>query len=149
MPSITGGGRFDELIGLFSGTTYPATGTSLGIERIIDAMDELNMFPEDIRSSTSQVLVTSFNRDTQAESIKVATALRQSGINGTVYYDAGDRLGAQIGYASSKGIPYVVILGPDEIKQGVATIRRLGQTREEGGQKTVPIADIAQAIRDW
>ena len=149
MPSITGGGRYDELIGLFSGVSYPATGTSLGIERIIDAMDELGMFPESIRSSTAQVLVTLFDADTQATSIKVGTELRQAGINTSIYYDFADRLGDQIGYASAKGIPFVVIIGPDELARGEATIREMGETRREGDQRTVPLADVVETIRNW
>lgn len=149
MPSITGGGRYDELIGLFSDTPYPATGTSLGIERIIDAMDELDMFPESIRSSTAQVLVTLFDADMQAASIELATTLRRGGINTSVYYDPSERLGDQIGYASAKGIPFVAIIGPDELEQGMATIREMGETRREGDQRTIPLTKVVEAILNW
>ena len=149
MPSITGGGRYDELIGLFSDISHPATGTSLGIERIIDAMDELGMFPPDIRATTAEVLVTVFSAETVSASLRLATDLRRAGINTTLYFDYEDRLGDQIGYASAKGIPFVVIVGPDEIAQGKATIRRLGKTREESEQRSVPSGEVAAAIRDW
>jgi histidyl-tRNA synthetase len=149
MPSITGGGRYDELIGLFSDTAYPVTGTSLGIERIIDAMDELGMFPESIRSSTAQVLVALFDTDTQAASIEMATELRRAGINTSIYYDYTDRLGDQIGYASAKGIPFVVIIGPDELARGEATIREMGETRREGDQRTVPLSEVVKTIQSW
>jgi histidyl-tRNA synthetase len=149
MPSITGGGRYDELIGMFSDVSYPATGTSLGIERIIDAMDELGMFPPGIRATTAEVLVTVFDASTLGESLKLATALRREGINTSLYFDYEDRLGDQIGYAAAKGIPFVVILGPDEVRAGQATIRALGETRTEGDQRTVPIEKVAQAIREW
>ena len=59
--SITGGGRYDDLIGLFAGRSLPATGTSIGIERIIVVMDELNMYPPDVRGTVAQVLVTVFD----------------------------------------------------------------------------------------
>src|SRR2546421_10058394 len=62
MPSITGGGRYDELVGMFSQRSYPATGTSIGIERIIDAMEELNMFPPNVGKTVAQVLVTVFDK---------------------------------------------------------------------------------------
>jgi histidyl-tRNA synthetase len=149
MPSITGGGRYDELIGMFSDTSYPATGTSFGIERIIDAMDELGMFPEDLGSTTAQVLVTVFNADTVADSLQLATMLRQSGINTAMYFEYKDRLGDQIGYASSQGIPFVVILGPDERAAGQATVRRLGKSRQESEQRSVPLSEVAQAIQNW
>ncbi len=149
MPSITGGGRYDELIGMFAEVSYPATGTSFGIERIIDAMDELGMFPPDIRATTAEVLVTVFDADTVGASLKLATALRREGLNVSLYFDYHDRLGEQIGYAAAKGIPFVIILGPDEIHAGQATIRALGETRAEGDQRTVPFEDVAQVIRGW
>jgi histidyl-tRNA synthetase len=149
MPSIIGGGRYDELIGMFSDVSYPATGTSFGIERIIDAMDELDMFPPGIRSTTAEVLVTIFNADTANDSLKAATMLRQAGIRTTTYFDLDARLGEQIGYASAKGIPFVVILGPDEIAAGQATVRRLGETREESEQRVVPLPGLVDALRNW
>lgn len=149
MPSITGGGRYDDLIGLFASTSYPATGTSFGIERIIDAMDELGMFPSDIGRTTAQVLVTSFGEEMVSASLGLSTQLRQAGINTAMYFDYADRLGDQIGYASAKGIPYVVILGPDEWAAGQATIRRLGQTAEESEQRTVRLDDAADTILNW
>ena len=149
MPSITGGGRYDELIGMFSEVSYPATGTSFGIERIIDAMDELGMFPEGIGLTTAQVLVSVFNADTVTDSLRLANMLRQSGINTAMYFEYKDRLGDQIGYASSQGIPFVIILGPDEIAAGQATIRHLGKTRQESEQRTVSLSEVAEAIRNW
>lgn len=149
MPSITGGGRYDELIGLFSDVSYPATGTSLGIERIIDAMTELGMFPPELRSATAEALVTIFSPETAEASLKLAAAMRQAGVNTSLYFDGGDRLGDQIGYASAKGIPYVIVLGPEEIEAGEATIRRLGETRRASEQRTVPMADVAETIRNW
>jgi histidyl-tRNA synthetase len=149
MPSITGGGRYDKLIGLFSGVDYPATGTSLGIERIIDTMDELNMFPPDIRATTAEVLVTVFGPETAGESLKLAARLREAGINTALYFEAEDSLRDQIGYASAKGIPFVVIMGPDEIAAGQATVRRLGKTAKDSEQRTVPLKETAEAIRSW
>lgn len=149
MPSITGGGRYDELIGLFASTSYPATGTSFGIERIIDAMDELGMFPPDIGRTTAQVLVTSFGMEMVSASLGLATQLRQKGIDTAMYFDYTDRLGDQIGYASAKGIPYVIILGPDEWASGQATIRRLGQTANESEQRTARLDDVANMILNW
>ncbi len=149
MPSITGGGRYDELIGMFAEASYPATGVSFGIERIIDAMDELNMFPASIRATTAEVLVTAFDADTVGESLKLATRLRQAGINTAMYFDPADRLGDQLGYAAAKGIPFIIILGPEEIAAGQATIREMGETRREGDQRTVPLAQVADTLRNW
>ncbi len=149
MPSITGGGRYDELIGLFSDVSYPATGTSLGIERIIDAMTELDMFPEELGTATAEALVTIFSPETADAALKLATEMRRGGVNTSLYFDGSDRLGDQIGYASAKGIPYVVVLGPEEIEAGQATIRRLGETRKDSEQRTVPMGEVAKTIRSW
>jgi histidyl-tRNA synthetase len=149
MPSITGGGRYDNLMGMFSPTSYPATGTSLGIERIIDVMDELDMFPPELRSTTTEVLVTIFNEDTVEESLRVAGALRDEGINTTLYFDHSHGLREQIGYASATGIPYAIILGPDEIKAGLATIRRMGATTQDSQQRSVSATEIASTLRNW
>lgn len=149
MPSITGGGRYDKLIGLFSEVSYPATGTSLGIERIIDAMDELDMFPESIRATTAEVMVAIFNNEVVDEAVKLAARLRGEGVNTTIYYDFDARLGDQLGYASAKGIPFVIIVGPDEVKKGEATIRRLGETRKDSEQRTVPVEKVAETLRNW
>ncbi len=149
MPSITGGGRYDNLIGMFMDTSYPATGISFGIERIIDAMDELDMFPTEIRSSTAQVLVTVFDAELTAESLALASLLRAGGINTTLYLGQGDRLGEQIGYASGRGIPYVAIVGPDEVATGTVTIRRLAGAVSQSEQRTVPREQAAETIRSW
>jgi histidyl-tRNA synthetase len=149
MPSITGGGRYDDLIGLFGPTTYPATGISFGIERIIDAMEELEMFPPKIGRTTAQVLVTSFGEEMVGASLELATRLRQDGINTAMYYNCADRLGDQIGYASAKGIPFVIILGPDEWAAGQAAIRKLGQTSKDSEQRTARLEDVAGVIRGW
>ena len=149
MPSITGGGRYDGLIGLFAPISYPATGTSFGIERIIDAMEELGMFPQDIGRAIAQVLVTGFGEEMVGASVALATQLRQQNIKTTVYYDCKERLGDQIGYASAKGIPFVVILGPDELAAGQVTIRRLGLTAKESEQRTVSLEDIANMVHNW
>ena len=83
--SVTGGGRYDDLVGLFRGESLPTTGTSLGIERIIDLMDILNLYPPDIGGTVVQVLVTVFNEETQRESEKLAAELRRAGIRTELY----------------------------------------------------------------
>jgi histidyl-tRNA synthetase len=149
MPSITGGGRFDELIGLFTDVSYPATGTSLGIERIIDAMDELDMFPDSLRSTTAEALVTIFDQNTVEDSLAVASMLRMGGIYTSTTFDPESSLRDQIGYASTKGIPYVIIVGPEEIAAGNVSIRKLGATASESEQRTVPREQAAAEICNW
>ena len=142
--SITGGGRYDELIGSFSKQGYPATGTSFGIERIIDVMEEFDMFPAAVGKTVTQVLVTVFDAELAQESLKLATLLRQDGIR-TEVYCRSTRLSAQIKYADTKGIPYAVILGSDELESGKVAIRNLA-SRE---QQIVPREELVKHIQRW
>src|SRR5690606_27288061 len=73
--SVTGGGRYDQLIGLFRKESLPTTGTSLGIERIIDLMDELNLYPAHIVGTVVQVMVSVFSEETRAKSTRLAAEL--------------------------------------------------------------------------
>jgi histidyl-tRNA synthetase len=142
--SITGGGRFDRLVGMFLNRSIPATGTTIGIERIIDVMDELQLFPPGVGRATAQVLVTRFSSELVPESLKTANALRQAGIKAEMYFE-NDSLGKQMGYADRKGIPIVLILGPDELAAGRVALRRLA-TKE---QVTVPREEAAAQIQAW
>lgn len=142
--SITGGGRYDELIGSFSKQGYPATGTSFGIERIIDVMEEFDMFPAAVGKTVTQVLVTVFDAELAQESLKLAMLLRQDGIK-TEVYCRPTRLSAQIKYADTKGIPYAVILGSDELEAGKVAIRNLA-SRE---QQIVPREEFVEHIQRW
>lgn len=142
--SIGGGGRYDELIGMFSDRSYPATGTSFGIERIIDVMEALNMFPPEVGTTISQVLVTIFDEAQVGASLQLTNELRRAGLNTDLYFE-NDPLGDQIRYALKKGIRYVVIVGPDEIAAGEVTIRNLSLKE----QRTVERVVMANTIRDW
>ena len=142
--SITGGGRYDELIGMFRKQSLPTTGTSFGIERIIDLMDELGLYPSHLGGTLVQVLVTVFSAETQAKSIEVANCLRAAGINTELSYEAR-RLGRQFSYADKKGIPIVAVVGPEEIEDGAVKLRRLA----DGEETTVDLsraAETAQAL---
>lgn len=122
--SLSGGGRYDELLGLFSNQSLPMTGTSFGIERIIDVMDELSMYPATIGKTVTQVLVTVFNREMAGVSLKIANELRSSGINTELGLEF-EGLGKQLKYAAAKSIPFAVIIGPDENAAQQATLRDL------------------------
>ncbi len=140
--SITGGGRYDELIGSFSKQSYPATGTSFGIERIIDVMEEFDMFPTNVGKTVTQVLMTVFDDQLMDESLKLATVLRQGGIRTEVYFRP-TKISTQLKYAGNKGIPYAVILGSDELAAGNAAVRDL-TTRE---QEDVPLDKVVETIK--
>ena len=140
--SITGGGRYDELIGSFSKQSFPATGTSFGIERIIDVMEEFDMFPSSVGKTVTQVLMTIFDDELMKESLKLATQLREGGIRTEVYFRPA-RISTQMKYADTKGIPYAVILGSDELAAGNAAVRDL-KDRE---QENVPLDQVVERIK--
>jgi histidyl-tRNA synthetase len=142
--SISGGGRYDELIGMFSDWGYPATGTSFGIERIIDVMEELEMYPPEVGATKTRVLVTVFDEEHIAESLRASQDLRRASLNTEMYFE-NDPLGDQIRHALKRGIPYVVIIGPDEAAAGEVTIRNLSLEK----QRTVGRAAMAGQITDW
>jgi histidyl-tRNA synthetase len=127
--SVTGGGRYDELIGLFRKESLSTTGTSLGIERIIDLMDELSLYPSSVGGTVVEVLVAVFNDDTRAQSTRLAAELRAAGVNTELYLE-DKALGKQFNYADKKGIPLVAILGPEEIAAGVVKLKRLRDAQE-------------------
>jgi histidyl-tRNA synthetase len=145
MPSITGGGRYDQLIGLFSDTSFPATGTTIGIERIIDAMEELKMFPAEVGRTVVQVLVTLFDTNLTQASLQIANTLRAGGLRTEMYFEP-DSLGAQLRYAGKKGIPFVVIPGPDEVAAGQVTIRNLETKEQQAVDSGDAVAYIKQRL---
>ncbi|HEU4931411.1 MAG TPA: histidine--tRNA ligase [Pyrinomonadaceae bacterium] len=122
--SLGGGGRYDNLVGMFLGQEVPACGFSLGLERILVVMNERNMFPAWLDSSPADVMVTIWNKDSVAESIKLAQELRAAGLRVDLYPEA-DKLGKQFKYASSLGIPFVAILGPEETQKGQVALKNM------------------------
>jgi histidyl-tRNA synthetase len=142
MPSITGGGRYDELVGMFMERSLPGTGTTIGIERIIDAMEELGMFPPGVGKTIVQALVARVDSSLVGEALRMAGALRQQGVKTELYFE-NDGLKAQIQYARRKSIPYVAILGPDEVAAGKVTLRDM----RAGQQELVTVADAAARIK--
>jgi len=141
--SVTGGGRYDDLVGLFRGESIPTTGTSLGIERIIDLMDLLNLYPAHIGGTVVEVLVTVFGDDTRAASTKLAAELRANDVRTELYLQ--DRnIGKQMSYADKKQIPLVALLGADEISNGEVKLKRL----RDGAEVTVPQAGAAEAVQN-
>src|SRR6058998_2708165 len=101
--SLGGGGRYDNLIGMFLGRDVPACGFALGLERIIVVMTERNMFPASVAGGGVDVLVTIWSHDTRAHSLTVASELRRAGLRVDVYPEA-DKLGKQIKYASNRDV---------------------------------------------
>ncbi|HQZ82982.1 MAG TPA: histidine--tRNA ligase [Pyrinomonadaceae bacterium] len=142
--SLAGGGRYDELIGMFGKEQIPACGISLGLERILVVMDERGMFPPEIADSTAaDVLVTILSEETAPESLKLAAELRERGIRVSLYPEA-DKLGKQMKYADAIRVPFVCVLGENEIAEGKVTLKNM----RTGEQTQASTPDAAASIRD-
>jgi histidyl-tRNA synthetase len=141
--SLGGGGRYDNLVGMFLGQDVPACGFSLGLERILVVMGERGMFPASLAVTPADVMVATFDSADAPHALRLATELRKSDLRVLVYPDA-DKIGRQIKYADSRGIPFVAILGADEIAAGTVTVKHLAAQ----AQATHPQAAAGAAIRE-
>jgi len=141
--SLGGGGRYDNLVGMFLGQEVPACGFSLGMERILVVMNERSMFPTWLDSSPADLMVTIWNKESVAESVKLTQELRAAGLRVNLYPEA-DKLGKQFKYASSLRIPFVAVLGEDEQAKGLVALKDM----QSGEQRAVPRADVAQLVKE-
>ncbi len=120
--SLTGGGRYNKLIGTFAGRDIPATGTTIGLDRIFTAMKQLNILPE--KKTRTQVLICNFGNEFIKNSLSSASLLRKEGFNTEIYFEE-DKINKQFSYANKNGIPIVIIEGSDEIKEGKISIKNM------------------------
>ena len=135
MGSIGGGGRYDDLTGIFGLKNMPGIGISFGLDRIYLVLEELNLFPS-LEADYTQVLFVNFGEQEADYCLKALQKLRNAGINSELYPDAA-KMKKQMNYANKKGIPYVVLVGEDEMKTGQLTVKNMNdgsqtsQTLEE------------------
>ncbi|HJZ74065.1 MAG TPA: histidine--tRNA ligase [Vicinamibacterales bacterium] len=141
--SLGGGGRYDNLVGMFLGREVPACGFSLGLERMIVVMTERNMFPPAVAGSAVDIMVTLWNENARADAVRLATDLRHGGLRVEVYPDA-DKLGKQFKYAGSRGVPFVAIQGDDERARGEVAIKDM----RSGEQRSMPPDQAAAFVRE-
>jgi histidyl-tRNA synthetase len=139
--SLGGGGRYDNLIGIFSKNSIPACGFAFGFDRLLEAGNELNLFPK--KSTSTKVLVTIFSKDFIEKSIKVATVLREKNINTELFLNPEKKLDKQLKYADKKGIPYVLILGEEEVKKNVVKLKDL----KTGKQQEVTLEQLIKILQ--
>lgn len=140
--SIFSGGRFDGLVGRFSRTSVPATGASIGVDRLFEALRELGLLSK-FASGITKVLVSVFDPKYTTEYLRTTTELRESGIETEIYLGNERSLKAQIAYALKQDIPFLVIAGPDEFQNKVWQVKNL-RTRQ---QVTVPWSDVVDYIK--
>ncbi len=144
--SLGGGGRYDNLVGMFLGQNIPACGFSLGLERILVVMAERNMFPASLALSPADVMVATFDAASLGEAMRVAGRLREQGLRVFVYPDA-DKIGKQIKYADSRGIPFVAMLGENELRDGTLTIKNLATQAQDTQPRAAAGAAILAALK--
>jgi len=140
--SLGGGGRYDNLVGMFLGRDLPACGFSLGLERIIVVMTERGMFPESVVGGGVDLMVTIWNHDTRGDSVALAGDLRKAGLRVDLYPEA-DKIGKQFKYAAARQVPFVAILGDDERARGEVAVKDL----RSGDQTSVARADVASFVK--
>jgi histidyl-tRNA synthetase len=143
--SLGGGGRYDGLIGMFSGEQIPACGFSLGLERILVVMGERHMFPAEVQAAGPDVLVTIFEDALTGESLALARELRAAGLRVEIYPDplrGGKDLGKAFKYADARQARCVTVMGQDEAGRGEVKIKHLST----GDQQSAPRASVASVI---
>ena len=136
MGSIGGGGRYDDLTGLFGVPNIPGVGISFGVDRIYDVMEELNLFPPDVHIGT-QVLFFNLGEAESTASFFLMQQLRQKGVRCELYHESA-KFDRQFKYAEKKNIPFVIILGEKELKESTCNIKNL----TTGIQQTISTADL-------
>ena len=139
--SICGGGRYDDLTGIFGLKGLSGVGISFGAERIFDVLEELQLFPKAINTPI-KALFLNFGDDAVAYALKALGQLHNSGIAAELYPDAA-KIGKQMTYANNKKIPFVVIAGEDEIRDKIFTIKNM----ETGEQRRSSLADILNLFK--
>jgi histidyl-tRNA synthetase len=145
--SLGGGGRYDNLVGMFSGKDITACGFSLGLERIILIMTERGMFPENLGRASADVLVTVWNEESIRDSLAFAAELRKSApvLRVDVYPEA-DKLGKQLKYASALGVPFVVVIGDDERARGEVALKDMKTGEQRTLKREQAGAELSEAL---
>jgi histidyl-tRNA synthetase len=134
--SVGGGGRYDDLTSIFGLKDVSGVGISLGIDRIYLVMEELGLFPSNIDVNT-KVMFANFGDKEAAFCLPLLKQLRLAGISSELY-PKNEKMKKQMTYANNKGVQYVVLVGEDEIKSGILTIKNM----ESGEQSNWNIADL-------
>lgn len=140
--SVCSGGRYDNLAQLYTKQKLPGIGASLGLDRLLAAMQELNLIPP--TKTTADVLIVHFDKEKLTEYLRLAADLRQQDVAVEVFPDA-KKLNQQFKYADRRGSQAVIIAGADEFASGVVQIKWLA----DGSQSEVPLTNGSAEIADW
>ncbi|WP_294140969.1 histidine--tRNA ligase [uncultured Sanguibacteroides sp.] len=139
--SITGGGRYDDLTGIFGMKNMSGVGISFGADRIFDVMNQLNLFPQDT-TTTTRILFVNFGRREEAFCLSILKNLRGQGINAEIYPDTA-KMKKQMTYADKKRIPYVALIGENEMTNHTVTLKNM----VTGEQESVEINHLYEKLK--
>ena len=139
--SITGGGRYDNLTGVFGMEGLSGVGISFGADRIYDVLNTLGLYPQEVERGV-QVMFTNFGEEEAREALGCVWRLRDAGIPAMVYPDNA-KMKKQMQYANAKNVPYVAIIGSEELKEGVATVKNMA----DGSQRKVELEKITEIFK--
>ncbi|NJN66350.1 MAG: histidine--tRNA ligase [Chloroflexaceae bacterium] len=139
--SLLGGGRYDDLIGMFAGQRVATVGLAFGVERLHDVMEELGLGPRN--RTTAQVFVTVFGAEQRVASLQLARELRAAGVPVMTALEPESPLGKQLKEADRKGVRYALVLGPDELSRSEVLVKDLAS----GEQRGVAREAVAEALR--
>lgn len=140
MGSIGGGGRYDDLTGMFGLSDLTGVGISFGADRIYDVLEELKLFPESASEST-RVLISNFDQQAERYALPLLQKLRNAGISAEIY-PSSVKLKKQMNYADDKNIPYVILIGSEEMETGLLSLKNM----KSGEQQKLPAEQIIAAL---
>ncbi|MDE6341994.1 MAG: histidine--tRNA ligase, partial [Muribaculaceae bacterium] len=138
--AITGGGRYDNLTGVFGVPGLSGVGISFGADRIYDVLNALNLYPEEISGSVKALFIN-FGKDEARAAQKCIKDLRRNGISAQLYPDAA-KIKKQMQFANAEGVQYVVMIGEEELANHTATVKNM----TDGSQSTVEQSKLADVI---
>lgn len=139
--SITGGGRYDDLTGIFGLKNMSGVGISFGADRIFDVMNQLDLFPKD-NTATTQILFVNFGSREEKFCLPLLKQLRDAGINAEIYPEAA-KMKKQMTYADKKGIPFVALVGENEMNEGMISVKNMAT----GEQTNIKINELINILR--
>lgn len=128
--SICGGGRYDDLTGIFGLPNMSGVGISFGADRIYDVLNELNLYPESVATS-SKLLFVIFGEQEQLHALPLLAKVREAGIDSEIYPDANAKMKKQMGYADDKKIPFVAIIGSEEMQSNMLSVKNMLSGEQE------------------
>jgi histidyl-tRNA synthetase len=141
MGSIGGGGRYDDLTGLFGVPNIPGVGISFGVDRMYDVMDEMNKFPTELTQSV-QIMLVNFGEEFEKRNIEVLKALRAEHISCELFPDA-IKFDKQLKYANKRAMPFIAMIGEEELKEAYISVKNFNS----GEQKKMNLSEMIALLK--